>query len=82
MYSPDVAMRAFAELVLAEGVISVWLMNYGSYLDESTVEVFVGTAERAQERAAALTVERAKDREPSDLVEISPVPVSIFIDQS
>jgi len=85
MYSPDVALRAFAELVLAEGVISTWLMNFGSREEENTtdtIEVFVGTAERAQERAAALTVERADDWWPSGLVEVTPVPVPIFIDQA
>jgi len=73
------ALRAF-KFVFGEGDTSAWLMNYGRYADTSTIEVFIGTAERAQERAAALTAERAKDREPSDLIEVTPVSVSIFVD--
>lgn len=80
MYIPDTAKET-GRLVMGKGDNSAWLMNCGRYADESTIEVFIGTEERANKRAAELTVQAAQNGAPADLVAVTPNPISIFIDQ-
>jgi hypothetical protein len=68
-------------IVIGDGDNSAWLMNCGRYADESTIEVFIGTEERANKRAAELTVQATRNGVPADLVAVTPNPISIFIDR-